>query len=105
MKTIRIVILESVDYAKEMQSPASAHPAVTADCRHTRLAESSVAAIDQCSCGMLQLHLGAFTVRLAPCAALELLATLNAAMAKHGSDPGSAGVGFSGSASSPRGQA
>jgi hypothetical protein len=33
---------------------------------------------------MLQLHLGALTVRLAPCAAEELLATLNDALAKRG---------------------
>jgi hypothetical protein len=104
MKMIRIVILESVDYAKKMQIPPSLHPAV-ADCRHTRLAESSVAAIDQCSCGMLQLHLGAFTVRLAPCAALELLATLNAAMSKHASVASPEELGFSGCASGPRGQA
>jgi hypothetical protein len=94
-----------VDYAKQMQIPPSQHPAVTADCRHTRLAESSVAAIDQCSCGMLQLHLGAFTVRLAPCAALELLATLDAAMAKQGAGQSSADVAFPGCSSSARGQA
>ena len=88
----------------QMQIPPSLHPAVMADCRPTRLAESSVAAIDQCSCGMLQLHLGAFTVRLAPCAALELLATLNAALLEHGSLPNSEQVRLSGCAS-PRGQA
>jgi hypothetical protein len=88
----------------QMPIPPSPHPAVTAGCRHTRLAESSVAGIDQCSCGMLQLHLGAFTVRLAACAALELLATLNAALLELGSLPSSEDVRLSGSAN-PRGQA
>jgi hypothetical protein len=85
--------------------PPPRHPAPTASCRHTRLAESSVAAIDQCSCGMLQLHLGAFTVRLAPCAAEELLATLHDALARRGASAEQEGLAFSSCASGPRGQA
>lgn len=88
-----------------MQMPPSRHPAQTASCQHTRLAESSVAAIDQCSCGMLQLHLGAFTVRLAPCAAEELMATLHDALAKRGAAAEPEELAFSGRASGPRGQA
>jgi hypothetical protein len=103
MKMIRIVILAELGYAVSMQIPPTLHPPLAASCRHTRLAESSVAAIDQCSCGMLQLHLGAFTVRLAPCAGLELLATLKEAMAKHAPDP--VEPVFSSCASTPRGQA
>jgi hypothetical protein len=88
-----------------MLIPGPSHPALTASCRHTRLAESSVAAIDQCSCGMLQLHLGAFTVRLAPCAALELLATLNDALNERRSAAASAEAALASCRSGPRGQA
>lgn len=52
-------------------------------CDLTRLAESSVAAIDRCACGVIQLHLGALTLRFAPSAAFELLATLGDAMTRH----------------------
>ena len=52
------------------------------DCRRTRLAESSIAAVDVCECGMMQLHIGAFTLRLAPRAVSELLSTLGQAVAK-----------------------
>jgi hypothetical protein len=63
-----------------------------------------VAAIDQCSCGLLQLHLGAFTVRLAPCAAEELLATLRDALARQ-SATAEEELTFSSCASGSRGQA
>jgi hypothetical protein len=49
-------------------------------CERTRLAESSVAAIDVSECGMMQLHIGPITVRLAVCAACELLDTLSRAV-------------------------
>ena len=52
-------------------------------CQLTRLAESSVAAVDRCACGVIQLHLGALTLRFAPSAAFELLATLDDAMTRH----------------------
>ena len=48
-------------------------------CRRTRLAESSVATVDVCDCGVMHLHLGAVTLRLAPCALDELLSTLEQA--------------------------
>jgi len=53
-------------------------------CRRTRLAESSVAAVDVCDCGVTHLHLGAVTLRLAPCALEELLSTLEQAVAERG---------------------
>jgi len=48
-----------------------------------RLAETPVAAVDACECGMLLLHIGAMTLRLAPCAASELLRTLEQAITAH----------------------
>lgn len=51
-------------------------------CRQTRLAESSVAAVDVCECGVMQLHLGAVTLRLAPSALTELHSTLEQALAE-----------------------
>jgi hypothetical protein len=52
-------------------------------CSQTRLAESPVAAVDRCSCGTLQLHIGPLTLRLAPCALGELRTTLDRAMAAY----------------------
>ena len=49
-------------------------------CRQTRLAESSVAAVDICDCGVMQVHVGAVTLRIAPCALAELLTTLEHAV-------------------------
>jgi hypothetical protein len=49
-------------------------------CSQTRLAESGVAAVDACSCGTLQLHIGPLTLRLAPCALSELRATVDRAI-------------------------
>jgi hypothetical protein len=51
-------------------------------CRQTRLAESSVAAVDVCDCGVMQVHVGAVTLRLAPCALDELLSTLERAVSE-----------------------
>ncbi len=59
------------------------HPPESTDCPRTRLAEGKVAAVDTCQCGMLQVHLGAFTLRMAPCALAELARTLNHAVAAH----------------------
>jgi len=49
-------------------------------CRRTRLAESSVATVDVCDCGVMHLHLGAVSLRIAPCALDELLSTLEQAV-------------------------
>jgi hypothetical protein len=54
---------------------------------------------------MVQLHLGALTVRLAPCAALELLATLHDAMTRSNLEQTSVDTPFSSCGSGPRGQA
>jgi hypothetical protein len=70
-------------------SEHSPRPATApSSCQATRLAETSVAAVDVCSCGMLQLHLGALTLRFAPSAADELLETLRVAMARHAAHTG-----------------
>lgn len=59
------------------------HPPTSSSCRRTRIAESSIAAVDVCACGMMQLHLGALTLRMEPRAVSELAATLHHAVAKH----------------------
>jgi hypothetical protein len=50
------------------------------ECGRRRLAEGSVAAVDECDCGMLQLHLGALTLRLTPPALADLWDTLGRAL-------------------------
>jgi hypothetical protein len=50
------------------------------ECGRRRLSESSIAAVDECECGMVQLHLGALTLRLTPPALAELWDTLGRAM-------------------------
>lgn len=49
-------------------------------CHSSRLAESSVAAVDACTCGSVQLHMAAVTIRLTPAATYELLETLQNAI-------------------------
>lgn len=58
-------------------------PRETGSCTQTRLAETSVAAVDKCACGMMQLHIGSLTLRLAPSAMSELLATLGDAITEN----------------------
>jgi hypothetical protein len=58
------------------------HPPET-DCPRTRLARGTLAAVDACQCGMLQVHIGALTLRMAPCALTELANTLHQAVAAH----------------------
>lgn len=48
-----------------------------------RLAESSVASVDQCNCGVFKLNLGALTLRISPDAAAELASTLKTALHEH----------------------
>lgn len=45
-------------------------------CQRTRLVTSSVAAVDQCSCGTMHLHIGAMTLHLQPEAYRQLVQTL-----------------------------
>jgi hypothetical protein len=59
------------------------HPPDVTDCPRRRLAQGDLAAVDACGCGMLQVHIGALTLRLAPCALEELASTLNDAVAAH----------------------
>ncbi len=63
--------------------PKFVHPTAGTRCKTTRLAESSVAAVDVCDCGMMQVHIGPITLRLAQCAVAELLSTLGQAVAMH----------------------
>jgi len=49
-------------------------------CDRTRLAQGSLAAVDECECGMLQVHIGAMTLRVAACAMAELCDTFSQAM-------------------------
>src|SRR5687767_8194086 len=59
------------------------HPPEITDCPRTRLAQGDLAAVDACGCGMLQLHIGALTLRMASCALEELASTLNDAVVAH----------------------
>ena len=61
----------------------SHHPSVRNDCARERLAESGVAAVDLCGCGVMQVHVGALTFRMVPGAVRELAATLQHAVARH----------------------
>lgn len=60
-----------------------AHPPLADDCARVRLADGPLAAVDACECGMLQVHLGAITLRMAPCALAELESTLRQALSEH----------------------
>ena len=53
----------------------------TAPCRRIRLAESEVASVDLCECGMMHLHLGPLSLRLTPDALQGVLGTLAEAVA------------------------
>lgn|GEM_PF-5605057 len=59
------------------------HPPEGEACPRVRLAKSAIAAVDACQCGMLQLHLGAITIRMTPPALAELESTLRAALREH----------------------
>jgi hypothetical protein len=56
-------------------------PTERADCPRTRLAENGVGAVEVCRCGNWQVHIGALTLRLAPCAISGLLGLLAEAIA------------------------
>ncbi|MDD9934674.1 MAG: hypothetical protein OXT09_13780 [Myxococcales bacterium] len=65
-----------------METKSAKHPPAASSCHHTRLAESAVAAVDICECGMMQIHIGALTLRMTPGAVSELLGTLGHAVAE-----------------------
>ncbi|HEX6276598.1 MAG TPA: hypothetical protein VFZ53_26330 [Polyangiaceae bacterium] len=54
---------------------------VDAGCQRVRVAQGEVAAVDRCDCGMYQVHLAAFTLRLCPEALAALSETLTDALA------------------------
>ena len=54
---------------------------VDAGCQRVRVAEGELAAVDRCGCGMYQVHLAAFTLRLSPEALAALSQTLTDALA------------------------
>jgi hypothetical protein len=56
-------------------------------CDRVRLAEGDVAAVDRCGCGMIQVHVAALTLRLAPEALASLLGTLGQAVAANAASP------------------
>lgn len=62
----------------EHRRTSGSHP-----CRKVRLAESSVASVDLCDCGVMHLNLGPLSLRLCPQALSELIATLGRAVAAH----------------------
>jgi len=54
-----------------------------ATCLRTRLAETTVAAIDYCQCGHMHLHLGPFSIRLTPEALDGLRDAIGHALSAH----------------------
>ena len=58
-------------------------PAVIEQCTRRRLAENAIVAVDLCSCGVMQLHLGALTLRMSPGAVSELVGTLGQAVEQY----------------------
>jgi hypothetical protein len=58
-------------------------PSERRECTRIRLAESGVAAVDLCSCGTLQVHIGALTLRLDELALSELTATFGRALTEN----------------------
>lgn len=55
----------------------------SATCRRTRLAECALGAVDYCECNAMQLHLGAFTLRLSTEVAEALVRMLGEALIRH----------------------
>ncbi len=52
-------------------------------CTRRRLAAGEIATVDVCECGMMQLHLGAVTVRMTPEVLADLAQTLRSALTEH----------------------
>lgn len=55
-------------------------------CARRRLAEGGIAAVDVCSCGMLQVHLGALSIRMDEGALSEMVTTLRRALWEYALD-------------------
>jgi hypothetical protein len=62
-------------------------PTERGECTRLRLAESGLAAVDLCSCGTLQVHIGALTLRLDEVALSELTATFGRALTQNALRP------------------
>jgi hypothetical protein len=58
-------------------------PTEAAGCTRQRLAEGDLAAVDVCSCGTLQVHIGALSLRLDEQALSELVVTFGRALAEN----------------------
>jgi len=56
------------------------HSEVQGECRRTRLAESGLARVDACECGLIQIHIGAITLRMEPAALDQFVSTLEQAL-------------------------
>jgi hypothetical protein len=65
--------------------PVSTEPAPT-ECAKRRLAENATVAVDVCSCGVMQIHLGSLTLRMSPCAVSDLIRVLDRAVQLHAGD-------------------
>ena len=53
------------------------------NCTNSLLAKSGSFRVDRCSCGTINLHLGAISMRLDPQALMQLTAMLNTASARY----------------------
>lgn len=65
-----------------MDHEPTKHRSSVPACTKRRLAQSVVASVDICTCGTMQLHVGAVTLRLVPGAAEQLAHTLKLALAR-----------------------
>jgi hypothetical protein len=71
-----------MDHDKNRHRPKSE----PADCKRRRLAEGGIAAVDVCSCGTLQVHLGALSIRMDEGALSEMVTTLRRALWEYALD-------------------
>ena len=74
-------------------------------CTRTRLAETDVAAVDGCDCGLIHLHLGPFSLRMTPTSLNGLLDTLARAVGATVTRPGAARAATTASSALRRGDA
>ena len=67
---------KSVHRDRSIMDDSTPPRTATAACARTRLAESDVAAVDACDCGLVHLHLGPLSLRMTPTSLHGLLLTL-----------------------------
>lgn len=87
--------------AKDGSAPV---PEMT-DCARKRLAHTPMVAIDVCTCGMMQLHVGALTLRMAPEALRELTTALELALRRYAVEARTDAALLEAASRAPRGQA